>query len=425
MKKTWWIASSVGALAAVIGVAGTGIYVNGQVNGLNHPPAYTIAAPEPIIEPVRAAANPDFTGLATQLRVAAGDPRLGRFVGQIRDTATGEIIWSQNPNRAVRPASATKILTAAAALYDLGWNDTITTDIVAGKNPGTVVIKAAGDVTLSQEQLDELATQLQGQTVDTVLVDTSIWSDQTFAPGWERIDIDAGYIAPVEPVMIEGGRIGGSRGDLPRTHTPALDVAEAIAERIGATTTGEGSAPEDALVLATTESENLEKRLRRMMEESDNVMAEAIGREVAQQRGVDTAAASTAQLTMDILGEHGFDLERVNIVDNSGLSFANLITPQLLDDILYAAATEKQLRPLLNTLPIAGGNGTLVDRYGELDGAGWVRAKTGTLTETSALAGTVTSESNRVFSFAFVSNESNILDARVAMDEMATVLREF
>lgn len=82
--------------------------------------------------------------------------------------------------------------------------------------------------------------------MDTVLVDTSIWSDQTFAPGWERIDIDAGYIAPVEPVMIEGGRIGGSRGDLPRTHTPALDVAEAIAERIGATTTGEGSAPEDA-----------------------------------------------------------------------------------------------------------------------------------------------------------------------------------
>lgn len=141
MKKTWWIASSVGALAAVVGVAGTGIYVNGQVNGLNHPPAYTIAAPEPIIEPVRAAANPDFTGLATQLRVAAGDPRLGRFVGQIRDTATGEIIWSQNPDRAVRPASATKILTAAAALYDLGWNDTITTDIVAGKNPGTVVIK--------------------------------------------------------------------------------------------------------------------------------------------------------------------------------------------------------------------------------------------------------------------------------------------
>ncbi|NLZ56885.1 MAG: D-alanyl-D-alanine carboxypeptidase/D-alanyl-D-alanine-endopeptidase [Corynebacterium sp.] len=425
MKKDWWIASSVGALAVVVGVAGAGVYVNEQVNGLNRPPAYTVAAPEPILEPARAEAAPDFTGLSSQLREAASDPRLGRFSGQIRDTSTGEIIWSQNPDRAVRPASATKILTAAAALYDLGWDDTITTDIVSGEAPGTVVIKAAGDVTLSQEQIDELATQLDGQEVDTVLVDTSIWSDKTFAPGWERIDIDAGYVAPIEPVMIEGGRIGGSHGDLPRTHTPALDVAKSLAERIGATTTGEGTAPQEALVLATTESDSLEKRLRRMMEESDNVMAEAIGREIAQKHGVDTDAASSAQLTMDILREHGFDLDGVSIVDNSGLSFDNLITPKLLDDILHAAATEEQLRPLLNTLPIAGGNGTLVDRYGQLGGAGWVRAKTGTLTETSALAGTVTSESNRVFTFAFVSNESNILDARVAMDEMATVLREF
>ena len=421
MKNGVWIASAVGALAAVVGVAGVGI--NAQLNSLNHPPAFEVAAPEEIFRPVVATAEVDFSALNQQLTQAAADPRLGRFVGQVRDTATGEVIWSQNPDTPVRPASATKILTAAAALYELGWDDTIHTDVVVGQTPGTVVIKAAGDVTLSTDQLDDLAAQLIGQDIDTVLVDTSIWSDETFAPGWERIDIDAGYIAPVEPVMIEGGRIDGSHGDLPRTHTPALDVAQALAQRIGATDTGKGTAPADALVLATTESENLEQRLRRMMEESDNVMAEAIGRETAQHRGAPTDTGSSAQLTMDILKEHGFDLTGVSIVDNSGLSFDNLITPRLLDDILHAAATDETLRPLLNTLPIAGGNGTLVDRYDDLSGAGWVRAKTGTLTATSALAGTVTSD--RVYTFAFVSNDSNIPDARAAMDEMASVLREF
>lgn len=430
MKNGWWIASSVGALAMVIGVAGAGVYVNEQVNGLNHPPAYTVADPGELIEPALGAtgthAEPvDFTELSARLQTAAADPRLGTFVGQIRDVETGDVVWSQNPEQAVRPASATKILTAAAALYELGWNDTIITDVVAGETPGTVVIRAAGDVTISQDQLDDLASQLEGQSIDTVVVDTSIWTGETFAPGWERIDIDAGYIAPIEPVMIEGGRIGGSRGDLPRTSTPALDVAAALAQRVGATTTGQGTAPTEALVLATTESGNLEQRLRRMMEESDNVMAEAIGREVAEKRGVSTDAGSSAQLSMDILAEHGFDLSGVQIVDNSGLSSDNLITPKLLDDILTAAATEDTLRPLLGTLPIAGANGTLVDRYGELSGAGWVRAKTGTLTNTSALAGAVTSVSNRVFTFAFVSNESNISDARAAMDELATVLREF
>lgn len=421
MKNGVWIASAVGALAVVVGVAGVGI--NAQLNSLNHPPAFEVAAPEEIFQPVVATAEADFTALNQQLTQAAADPRLGRFVGQVRDTATGEVIWSQNPDTPVRPASATKILTAAAALYELGWDDTIHTDVVVGQTPGTAVIRAAGDVTLSTGQLDDLAAQLTGQDIDTVLVDTSIWSEETFAPGWDPIDIDAGYIAPLEPVMIEGGRIGGSHGDLPRTHTPALDVAKALADRIGATGTGNGTAPSDALVLATTESENLEQRLRRMMEESDNVMAEAIGRETAQHRGTPTDTGSSAQLTMDILKEHGFDLTGVSIVDNSGLSFDNLITPRLLDDILHAAATDETLRPLLNTLPIAGGNGTLVDRYDDLSGAGWVRAKTGTLTATSALAGTVTSD--RVYTFAFVSNGSDILQARAAMDEMASVLREF
>lgn len=421
MKNGVWIASAVGALAVVVGVAGVGI--NAQLNSLNHPPAFEVAAPEEIFQPVVATAEADFTALHQQLTQAAADPRLGRFVGQVRDTATGEVIWSQNPDTPVRPASATKILTAAAALYELGWDDTIHTDVVVGQTPGTAVIRAAGDVTLSTDQLDDLAAQLTGQDIDTVLVDTSIWSEETFAPGWDPIDIDAGYIAPLEPVMIEGGRIGGSHGDLPRTHTPALDVAKALADRIGATGTGNGTAPSDALVLATTESENLEQRLRRMMEESDNVMAEAIGRETAQHRGTPTDTGSSAQLTMDILKEHGFDLTGVSIVDNSGLSFDNLITPSLLDDILHAAATDETLRPLLNTLPIAGGNGTLVDRYDDLSGAGWVRAKTGTLTATSALAGTVTSD--RVYTFAFVSNGSDILQARAAMDEMASVLREF
>lgn len=421
MKNGVWIASAVGALAVVVGVAGVGI--NAQLNSLNHPPAFEVAAPEEIFQPVVATAEADFTALNQQLTQAAADPRLGRFVGQVRDTATGEVIWSQNPDTPVRPASATKILTAAAALYELGWDDTIHTDVVVGQTPGTAVIRAAGDVTLSTDQLDDLAAQLTGQDIDTVLVDTSIWSEETFAPGWDPIDIDAGYIAPLEPVMIEGGRIGGSHGDLPRTHTPALDVAKALADRIGATGTGNGTAPSDALVLATTESENLEQRLRRMMEESDNVMAEAIGRETAQHRGTPTDTGSSAQLTMDILKEHGFDLTGVSIVDNSGLSFDNLITPRLLDDILHAAAMDETLRPLLNTLPIAGGNGTLVDRYDDLSGAGWVRAKTGTLTATSALAGTVTSD--RVYTFAFVSNGSDILQARAAMDEMASVLREF
>ncbi|MFP7366234.1 D-alanyl-D-alanine carboxypeptidase/D-alanyl-D-alanine-endopeptidase [Corynebacterium callunae] len=427
MKKALWVSSSVGALVVVSSVIGAGIWVNSTGFGLNHPPAQTAEMPPALfssaIDPA-ATEVPDFSVLTEQLNAKASDSRLGSFVGIARDVESGLVVWEQNPDVAVRPASATKILTAAVALYELGANDRITTTVVAGEQPGTVVIKAAGDVTISQEQLDELGEQLAGQNITRVEVDTSIWPDADFAETWDPIDIDAGYITSVEPVMIEGGRIGGAEGDLPRSHTPALDVAQALADHVGATEVGSGTAPEGE-VLASTTSDTLVERLARMMKDSDNVMAEALAKEVAAKNHLATDSASTAQMTLEILQQHGFDLSGVSIVDNSGLSFDNLITPQLLDDILTRAATENELKPLLASLPIAHGTGTLEDRYEGLSGAGWVRAKTGTLTETSALAGVVTSQSGRVFTFAFVSNKSEILPAREALDEMASVLRDF
>ena len=77
------------------------------------------------------------------------------------------------------------------------------------------------------------------------------------------------------------------------------------------------------------------------------------------------------------------------------------------------------------TLPVAAGEGTLVERYTDLPGRGWVRAKTGTLDETSGLAGTVTSEHGNVYTFAFLSNGSSVLPARQALDELASALREY
>ncbi|ALC06793.1 D-alanyl-D-alanine carboxypeptidase [Corynebacterium deserti GIMN1.010] len=430
MKNAWWVGSSVGVLVLVGAIIGGGVWANQTGFGLNHPEPSSIEMPAPLFSPAinpnseESLEVPDFAQLSQELEAQAQDSRLGTFVGVARDVESGEIVWEHNQDTAVRPASATKILTAAVALYELGRADTVETQVVEGEQQGTVVIKAGGDVTISQEQLDDLAEQLGGRDIDTVLIDTSVWPDESFAKTWDPIDVDAGYITDVVPAMIEAGRLGGDEGDLPRSHTPALDVAQALADRVGATSVSAGTAP-DTAPIASVESDNLEKRLARMMADSDNVMAEGIAKEVAASKGLATDSVSTAQMTLDILGEHGFDLTGVSIVDNSGLSFDNLITPRLLDDILTRAATEAELRPLITSLPIAHGTGTLEERYEGLSGAGWVRAKTGTLTDTSALAGVVTSESGRVFTFSFVSNDSAILSAREALDEMASILRDF
>lgn len=429
--KVWsWVASAA-ALVAVGSVAGFGVAAHEQLAALEHAPAYTLAAPAPVLAP---ATGSPVEGLVLfdALQDAAANPALAEFHAHVVNAQTGEVVFDRLGGEPLRPASTTKVLTAAAALLELGPRDVVTTPVYRGANPGEVVIKASGDVWMGREAIDQLAAQLRDtgvSSVSSVSIDTSLWQGMPeLLPGWNPLDIDGGYVAPLQPAMLNGGRgLGEESGDVPRSHTPALDVAQALADALGADNVGPGTVPDGAEQLAAVDSPDLTERLRATMKDSDNVFAEAIGREVALHRG--TADAPGA--TMAVLAEHGFDTAATSINDNSGLSELNRITPRLLSSVFAVAAAQEEgpdtaaLRPLLSALPVAAADGTLAERYGDLPGRGWVRAKTGTLDETSGLAGTVTSQNGNVYAFAFLSNGSNVLEARRALDELASVLRDF
>ena len=76
-------------------------------------------------------------------------------------------------------------------------------------------------------------------------------------------------------------------------------------------------------------------------------------------------------------------------------------------------------------LPVAGGDGTLEDRFGTgtaSAGRGIVRAKTGTLTGVTALAGVVTTADGRLLVFATMSNGRSPADVRPRLDTFAATL---
>lgn len=419
MKVWTWVAGAV-ALAAVGGVAGFGVAAQRELSQITHEPPFVLPTAQVPLEPATPSLIDDSV-LTHTLSTLAQNPGLGQFHGQVSRASDGATVFDQAAGEPLQPASVTKVLTAAAAILALGPDDTITTEVVRGVNPDRVTIKAAGDVWLDAEALDQLAAQV-GQARE-VFIDTSAWGGMAeMLPGWDPVDIDGGYVAPLQPAMLSGGRLGGeTEGDVPRSHSPALDVAQALADRVGAVVVGVDAAPPNAEVVGRVVSPTLVERLDLMMKHSDNVYAEAIGREVALARG-STDAPTT---TMTILSDYGFDLAGVTMVDNSGLSTADLIPPRVLNAILLDAASQTPLRPLLSTLPVAAGEGTLIDRYGDLAGRGWVRAKTGTLDGTAALAGTVTSKEGNVYTFALICNGADVLAARRAMDEFTSALREF
>lgn len=421
-KHMWWTGTAVVMAAAIAGTAALGVNIQSAYNNLDHGTPYsqpTPATPLQVAQP----GEVDLEALKARLDSQAKDPALATFGAQVIDTNSDEVVWERDAQRPLTPASSTKVLTLAAATLALGEDERITTQVLQGEEEGTVVLRAAGDVWMTSAQLDDLAAQVGN--AKRVVLDTSAWAGPQQAPGWDPENVDEGFVAPMQPAMLYGGRLGATTGDVPRSHTPATDLAHALAKRLGTDKVEEGDAPQAGVVLGEVHSAPLAERAQEAAKHSDNVMTEAIARELATARGKEASFQGATEATREVLEENDIDLNGVNIKDNSGLSTENRIPAAVLTRIMDIAATNDALRPLLGYLPLAGGEGTLYERYGNSPARGYVRAKTGTLTGVSALAGTAQGESGHVYAFAFLVNDGDILAARKAQDTLAGVLHEF
>jgi D-alanyl-D-alanine carboxypeptidase/D-alanyl-D-alanine-endopeptidase (penicillin-binding protein 4) len=117
------------------------------------------------------------------------------------------------------------------------------------------------------------------------------------------------------------------------------------------------------------------------------------------------------------------------VYDGSGLSRENLLPAQTLVDVLRLAASPDQpdLRAVLTGLPVAGFTGSLEFRAGEgpAQARGRVRAKTGTLSGVSGLAGVATELGGSDLVFAVLADRVDLvdtLDARAALDDLTAAL---
>ncbi|MDO4909482.1 MAG: D-alanyl-D-alanine carboxypeptidase/D-alanyl-D-alanine-endopeptidase [Corynebacterium sp.] len=430
-KAKVWTAGVIIVALGVGGVAGYAVMTDGSRDSMIVDPPAAVAAPASTLLNPAQATTYDGAALTAALDQLASNPALGNFGAQVIDTNTGQVVWQHNADALLRPASVTKLLTATAALSELGAQDVISTPIYV--HDDTVYIRAAGDVNITNEQLDAAATAIKNTnpgTLRSIIIDTSIWGQPAWADGWDPDDIAGGFITNMEPAMLYGARIGGTTGDLPRSTTPSLDVATALGQRLGIADVESGTVPQDISATTPTTSINSEplyKRLREMMLESDNIMAEAIGREVATHRAQKGNETTAIDAVLGTLREKGFNVDGLVLHDVCGLSTADRIPPSVLAGLLARAAENtpagNQVRELLDVLPVAGATGTLLTRFDDSAGRGWVRAKTGTLDATNALAGVVTGQSGTVFSFALISNENDSAVARPILDQISTTLR--
>ena len=164
-----------------------------------------------------------------------------------------------------------------------------------------------------------------------------------------------------------------------------------------------GSLPKETLTICSV-NHSLRDILYPVLKDSDNLYAESVFYQIAASQGVRPAKAAHArQIEKKILSKAGVQSVQYRIADGSGLSLYNYVTPELLTRLLiYAYRNTNIFMHLYPSLPVAGQDGTLKKRMTEPVTNGRVKAKTGTLSGISSLAGYLTAANNHVLAFCII-----------------------
>jgi serine-type D-Ala-D-Ala carboxypeptidase/endopeptidase (penicillin-binding protein 4) len=157
--------------------------------------------------------------------------------------------------------------------------------------------------------------------------------------------------------------------------------------------------------------------LRVMAKISQNLHAEMFLRAAARQKTGDPSADTALQFEQDFRVGIGLKEDDVVMTDASGLSRKDMVSPQSEVSLLRWVTEQPWAATFRSVLPVAGVDGTLMDRMKNTPAAGNVSAKTGSLTHVDSLAGYATSTRGAHLVFSFIGNNHN-LKPRAATDVM-------
>lgn len=193
-------------------------------------------------------------------------------------------------------------------------------------------------------------------------------------------------------------------GDIPRSFRPAI--------------TG--------LVLADYQSQPLMSDLRVINKVSQNLHAELLLRLLGREKGTAGTIQAGSEVVRGFLSQADIRSDEYVFYDGSGMSRQNLVTPHAIVKLLVYDHKQPWGRQLEDTLPVAGVDGSLAERFKGAAAQGRIHAKTGSLRNVNALSGYATALSGERIALSIMVNNHN-LSSRVALqtiDQIANLLVE-
>jgi len=157
---------------------------------------------------------------------------------------------------------------------------------------------------------------------------------------------------------------------------------------------------------------------------SQNLHAELALRLVGKLAGSGGSFEGGSAAVRQFLIQAGIKEDEFVFLDGSGLSRRDLVTPAATVQLLQYAAKQSWGPAFDESLPVAGVDGSLAERFLNTPAGGLVHAKTGSLSHVNALSGYGQTQSGRRFVFSIFCNNHNMPGAKVlaAIDAVVQVL---
>jgi len=301
------------------------------------------------------------------------------------DQQDGSVVYEKGAYSLRKPASIQKIFMGVTAVMYLPMDQVFPTSLWVGNQPNSLVIQGSYDPWISTSA--KLAEKM-GRTSLPRIEFNSIKALKELNP-----DLDSNFTIYYASLftsetehMKKFFRDKGLNVTMKRvSNQTALDFS--------------------ATRILTSDSPELEEMLSYAVAWSDNTLSERIARIASVAAGNTFDQAGVANTFSTSLAELGIESSKMIVKDASGLSKENRVSAHQVGQLLVKIRTDERFIPLINGFPVSGISGTLRNRFTDTAPAavGLVKAKTGTLSNTTNLAGYVES-GDREYAFVIISD---------------------
>ena len=157
-------------------------------------------------------------------------------------------------------------------------------------------------------------------------------------------------------------------------------------------------------LMFSTSSVPLKDIIKVINKNSQNFYAEQLLKTIGLEKGNFGSVETGLKYERQVLQEMGINPDNTSIVDGSGLSHSNLVTPKQIVSLLNYMYKSQYYVPFYNSLPIAGVDGSLANRMKKSKAEGKIRAKTGFIGGVRSLSGYAFTGDNEPVAFTLIAN---------------------